>query len=194
MPKNFEEENNSTLRLFYRRRVKEIIAKEKLIKLKSKSDKGLPVFVLPPVEGFIDQFVSLAAEMECLVYGIQATIDIVKFETFNEIATSYIGIIKSIQSSGPYQLIGYSMGTLIGLDIAVQLENCGEKVKLICIDGSPEYIRLCAVKYLNLGRELKNCESDLAQRVMAFFTIQLNYNVTFNEVFIKKVTLSFGKI
>lgn len=181
MSGNVKEDNDSSYRMFYKRRG-EIIAKENLIKLKSKSDRGLPKFLLPPVEGLATPFVSLAAEMDCPVYGIQTTTEILKFDSIKEIAINYVELVRSIQSTGPYHFVGYSYGTLLGLEMAWQLENSGESVKLTCIEGSPEYGKILVTKYFSLGEELKNCESDRMQRMMSCYGIQLNYNLSFNEV------------
>ena len=47
-----------------------------------------------------------------------------------------------MQGTGPYWISGYSFGSLIAFEIAVQLQSDGKKVeKLIMLDGSPMYIQ-----------------------------------------------------
>ena len=47
-----------------------------------------------------------------------------------------------MQGTGPYWIAGYSFGSLIAFEIAVQLQSDGKKVeKLIMLDGSPMYIQ-----------------------------------------------------
>ena len=53
----------------------------------------------------------------------------------SEIATTYIERIKQIQPDGAYQLAGWSLGGIIGLEMARQLEAAGENVEnLFMID------------------------------------------------------------
>lgn len=48
--------------------------------------------------------------------------------------------MRKIQSQGPYNVVGYSYGGAVAYEMARQLENSGETVNLICVDGSPAYI------------------------------------------------------
>ncbi len=64
--------------------------------------------------------------------------------TLVEIAARMIRDIRLVQARGPYQLAGYSLGGNIALEIAQQLRNVGEHVRMLLLldcDG-PGYPRL----------------------------------------------------
>lgn len=51
--------------------------------------------------------------------------------------------MKSIQSSGPYYILGYSFGAAIAFEIARLLEVGGDKVAhMVLLDGSHSYNQL----------------------------------------------------
>ncbi|MGM9951360.1 MAG: amino acid adenylation domain-containing protein, partial [Lysinibacillus sp.] len=70
------------------------------------------------------------------LYGIQAQ-GIAEDEelprSLAEMASHYIHAIKEIQPTGPYQLLGWSLGGNVVQEMAVQLEHSGEEVSLLCI-------------------------------------------------------------
>ena len=46
--------------------------------------------------------------------------------------------MKSVQSSGPYRLVGYSFGAAVAFEMGLQL---GEQLAgLVLLDGSPTYV------------------------------------------------------
>ena len=54
----------------------------------------------------------------------------------------YKNAIELMQGTGPYWIAGYSFGSMIAFEIAIQLQSDGKKVdKLIMLDGSPLYIQ-----------------------------------------------------
>jgi acyl-CoA synthetase (AMP-forming)/AMP-acid ligase II/thioesterase domain-containing protein len=60
------------------------------------------------------------------------------FDTFEEMVTCYVDAIRTIQPSGPYVLIGYSLGASIAFEIARVLIRSGEEIEFLgCIDGLP---------------------------------------------------------
>jgi thioesterase domain-containing protein len=60
--------------------------------------------------------------------------------TYEKAANSYISYIKSIQSEGPYDLLGWSYGAMLSFEIARQLDASGDVVRnIILIDGLFEY-------------------------------------------------------
>lgn len=70
------------------------------------------------------------------LYGIQAQ-GIANEEelphSLADMAMHYIQAIKEIQPTGPYQLLGWSLGGNVVQEMAVQLERLGEEVSLLCI-------------------------------------------------------------
>ena len=57
-----------------------------------------------------------------------------------EMATRYISEIRRLQSTGPYYLAGYSMGSLIAYEMAQQLRQGGQNVgMLVLFDTQPRH-------------------------------------------------------
>ncbi len=96
-----------------------------------------PLFLLPGLAGGRDGLVPLATALDCghpvylgrpaaaPSYGAQ---DFVRLE---DSAAMYLQALRRVQRSGPYALIGYSMGGLIALEIARQLQDRGETTALL---------------------------------------------------------------
>jgi amino acid adenylation domain-containing protein len=84
---------------------------------------GLNVLLYTTVINYLDP--------EQPVYGLQAKglngID-KPLETIEEIAAYYISEIMTVDTEGPYQLAGYSLGGIIAYEMAIQLTRMGKKV------------------------------------------------------------------
>lgn len=112
---------------------------EVLTRLDSKSTTGAPLFMVHPIEGAVTALAKVAAELQTPVYGLQCTSD-VPMDSMVSMAKFYVKQIQTVQPSGPYMILGYSFGCGVAFEIAVLLEAAGEKVSLICLDGSPMYV------------------------------------------------------
>lgn len=119
----------------------EIVPTESLVKLKTKSSKGTPIFLIHAIDGHMTPFKALASEMERPMWGFQCVQD-TPLDSLTCTAKDYIKQMKKIQNKGPYHIAGYSFGTCIAFEMGLQLESAGEEVVLSLIDGSPAFIRL----------------------------------------------------
>ncbi|MBV6697676.1 non-ribosomal peptide synthase/polyketide synthase [Kitasatospora aureofaciens] len=54
-------------------------------------------------------------------------------ETIEEMAADYADEIRKVQPTGPYQLLGWSVGGLVAHAIATELQNRGERTSLLAI-------------------------------------------------------------
>ncbi|WP_340203689.1 amino acid adenylation domain-containing protein [Ascidiimonas sp. W6] len=114
--------------------IPEIADQIKLLKL-SKADES--IFFIHDVTGNLQCYFELVKKMDLSCYGIQY-----KTESFGpqvieikQLAQEYIEKIKMIQSSGSYNLVGWSFGGLLSLEIAKQLKEAGDTVNsLVLID------------------------------------------------------------
>jgi thioesterase domain-containing protein len=50
-----------------------------------------------------------------------------------DVAEEYVARIRAIQPSGPYHLLGWSFGGLLAHEMAVQLQETGERVETLCV-------------------------------------------------------------
>ncbi len=95
-----------------------------------------PLFLIHSHGGNVLEYYPLASHLgkDQPVYALQARgLDgnIVKNETLEEIATSYLKEIRSLQPDGPYILGGFCFGGLVALEAAQQLQLAGQKVELV---------------------------------------------------------------
>jgi acetoacetyl-CoA synthetase len=99
---------------------------------------GQPLFVLHAMGGDVLHVrpLVLALRTDRPVYGIQAVGVDPRFEpekTIEEMASTYLPLVRSVQPGGPYALSGYSMGGLVAFEIARRLRSAGEKVELLAL-------------------------------------------------------------
>jgi acetoacetyl-CoA synthetase len=87
------------------------------------------------------------------IYGLQARgLDGVDepFERIEDMAQFHLNAIKELQPHGPYQLIGYSLGGLVMLEIAQRLSQNGSKIALLAMIESYPHSR-----FLSLTQRLR---------------------------------------
>jgi acetoacetyl-CoA synthetase len=102
-----------------------------------------PVFIAHGLGGSVIDFYRLLTYIESdnAIYGMQARgTDGVEtaLETIEEMAQYHLDAIRELQPSGPYLLVGYSLGGLVCLEIAQRLIASGEKVALLAmLDAYP---------------------------------------------------------
>lgn len=99
-----------------------------LVKIQTKGDLP-PIFAAHPVGGNAMCYYELshALGIHQPFYGLQQ-INTNRETSIEEMANIYVDAIRKIQPTGPYRLLGWSMGGLIALEIAYQLEKKGEQV------------------------------------------------------------------
>ena len=102
-----------------------------------------PVFCLPPAVGNALSYVDLARRLppEQPVYGLQAAgLDPGQqpIADLADAAAGYVAAIRKVQPEGPYQLIGYCVGSVTAHAVARQLSEAGQEIALLAVlDGGP---------------------------------------------------------
>lgn len=105
----------------------------------SDGSRTRPVFAVHSIEGIATVMKPLAAKLTAPVYGLQCSAE-VPLTSMTELAEFYLRHIKRVQQTGPYIIVGYSFGASVAFEMGTLLEDAGEKVTLVMIDGSPEYM------------------------------------------------------
>ncbi|MFG1796632.1 amino acid adenylation domain-containing protein [Nocardia sp. NPDC049149] len=99
-----------------------------------------PLFCIHPAIGLAWCYSGLLAHLapDRPVYGLQAPHVAGEdgFASIAEAAGQYVAHIKSIQPTGPYHLLGWSLGGLIAHEVAVRLQEAGEEVALLSMMDS----------------------------------------------------------
>ncbi|WP_440683465.1 amino acid adenylation domain-containing protein [Cysteiniphilum halobium] len=116
-------------------------AHDNLIKLFTGKLTNQPsIFLIHAIGGGVLSYQNLSKALDVLdrnIYAIQAkglTDGRVPSSNMTQMAKTYIELIKSVQSTGPYTVTGWSFGGLVAYEIARQLSNAGEDVQLVMID------------------------------------------------------------
>lgn len=104
--------------------------------LRLRAGEGRPVFLIHSLAGTVLEFWALkrALGTERPIYAIEArgvADDSEPQRCIEDIASSYIDIIKTAQRTGPYVLCGFSLGGLIAFEMARQLAKQGETLELL---------------------------------------------------------------
>ena len=98
-----------------------------------------PLFCIHALGGEVLSYVDLARFLgpDQPVYGLQARAwspsELEDLSSLEEIAAEYITAIRSVQTSGPYRILGYSLGGVLALEMSRQLHTQGEEVCLLAI-------------------------------------------------------------
>ena len=98
-----------------------------------------PLFCIPPSPGLYWVYAAFAESMpsDLPVIALQATEMGTAFpKSLPDLASAYVRLIRTVRPQGPYRLLGYSLGGLIALEIAHQLELDGAQVDLLCLGDS----------------------------------------------------------
>jgi thioesterase domain-containing protein/aryl carrier-like protein len=102
-----------------------------------------PFFCVHPAGGLSWRYMPLSRYVpaDYPLYGLQARgLDGAEqpSRSVRDMASDYIEQIRSVQRSGPYHLLGWSLGGHVAHEIAVQLQAVGERVAaLIIMDAYP---------------------------------------------------------
>lgn len=116
----------------------------------SEMKSNVTLFILPPGEGgaesYFNNLVPSLKQFNLVVFNNfyleRQPLEI----TFEELAPMYIQYIKKVQANGPYNLLGWSFGGVLALEISRQLTNSGDNVNnLFLIDS-----------YLNVTKAVKD--------------------------------------
>jgi thioesterase domain-containing protein/acyl carrier protein len=103
----------------------------------------LPLFCIHDAGGFSWPYSKLIRHIppEHPIYGLQArnlTQRALRPRSIDEMAADYVDLIRRVQPTGPYNLLGWSFGGLVAHAIATQLQAMGEEVGLLAmLDSYP---------------------------------------------------------
>ncbi len=104
---------------------------------------AIPLFCIHPAGGLAWCYRPLASRLQNVadVIGIQSrglNANATMPASLSDLASDYLGVMRSIQSSGPLYLLGWSIGGVIAHEIGVQLERAGEEVGgVVMLDAFP---------------------------------------------------------
>ncbi|HEY7243797.1 MAG TPA: thioesterase domain-containing protein [Xanthobacteraceae bacterium] len=102
-----------------------------------------PLFCIHPAVGLSWSYSRLLAHIpgEHPIYGLQAR-ELAQGRAFHrdiaKMAADYLSVIRDVQPTGPYKLLGWSFGGLVAHAMATRLQAAGETVSLLAfLDSYP---------------------------------------------------------
>ncbi|CAA0119416.1 non-ribosomal peptide synthetase [Zhongshania aliphaticivorans] len=122
-----------------------------MLPLKS-SGTASPLFCIHPVIGLSWAYSGLTRylDSEQKLYGLQARGLTAEYQqdgiaslpkSISEMACEYIEQLRRVQPSGPYKLLGWSLGGLVAHEIARRLEAEGEEIRYLAVLDSYPYVQ-----------------------------------------------------
>lgn len=101
--------------------------------------KETPLFCIHSIVGVSWSYAGLLRHLgpDFPVYGLQAkglkdgAADLP--QSLDAMADDYLREIRTVQPSGPYRLMGWSLGGLVAHSVAAKLEALGERVDMLCL-------------------------------------------------------------
>jgi thioesterase domain-containing protein len=95
-----------------------------------------PIFAVHAAGGHVISYIPLARRLgpDQPFYGIQSFHGSAKnAQSVEQMATCYVDHIRSVQPHGPYSLIGMSFGGVVAFEIARQLKEKGEAIRMLAM-------------------------------------------------------------
>jgi amino acid adenylation domain-containing protein/non-ribosomal peptide synthase protein (TIGR01720 family) len=98
----------------------------------------LPLFCLPPGSGLSWDYAPLMRELdgERPIYGLQTSgiaTEAPLPASVEAMAEDYVNIMREVQPTGPYHLLGWSFGGLVAYEMACRLQQANEDVALLAL-------------------------------------------------------------
>ncbi|CAG2169908.1 unnamed protein product [Oppiella nova] len=75
--------------------------------------KGVPVYILPPIEVNFAAMVELAQKINRPVIGLNWTREVTQLTTLKEVSEYYVKLLKNLEPKGSYEVLGYFDGAII---------------------------------------------------------------------------------
>ena len=146
-----------------RRRRRALVKSGRLVAIQPDGDHP-PCFAIHPSSGKVACYTGLSRRLGPAhpFFGIEAAGlngGPATISTIEQLARSYIGLMRQVRSGGPYCLVGYSMGGAIAFEIARQLRSEGETIRALVLIDTPSP---------SLGREAEKLDD--AQLITWFVT------------------------
>jgi thioesterase domain-containing protein/acyl carrier protein len=113
-----------------------------VLPLRTRGERA-PLFCLPPASGLAWGFAGLARHLDAgrPLYGLQSRGLVPgtgRPGSLAEAVAEHTALIREVQPTGPYHLLGYSMGGLVAHGVATALQSAGERVALLAmLDSFP---------------------------------------------------------
>lgn len=136
--------------------------------------EGRPIFFLPPIEGTFELLQVLAQKLNRPAIGLNWTLELVKLKSIEEASNYFLERTKKfVTSDESLDLVGYSFGSVLAYDMALQLQQTQNRnnVKLLFLDASPIHLFITTEQYRYVSQA--NDEDSKFIEALVIFLIQI---------------------
>lgn len=167
------------------------IPRNQYLKLNNKID-GEPIFFLPPIEGDFKLMQILADKLDRPVFGLNWTADL-KNATIDQASVHFNRIVKNINQSQNFNIIGYSFGTLIAFEMALKLQSEHYQVSLTFLDASPTYLSAMINHYYQRIQISNDTDKQFIEALIIFLIqfVKIDYSSIKSELLPMKCNKEF---
>lgn len=138
--------------------------------------QGRPVFFLPPIEGSFNMLEGMAKQLKRPAFGLNWSIAVKELTSIEEASQYFIEIIKPQVTDNNYDLVGYSFGSILSFDMALQLQIAKANVNLTFLDASPTHLTVSTEQYRQLV-SAENPDQTFVEALVTFIIqiVPVNY-------------------
>ncbi len=104
-----------------------------------KEGTGVPLFCFHPAGGLAWPYQPLGDYLDCPIIGIQQAQDQeAEPESIRAMAKTYADRLQAVEPTGPYNLLGWSLGGVVAHEVSIELRRRGSVIRrLIVLDAAP---------------------------------------------------------
>ncbi|XP_074599538.1 fatty acid synthase-like [Brevipalpus obovatus] len=137
---------------------------------------GIPVFLWPPIEGDFDSLLPIIKTLDRPVLGVNWTLECDQHDTIEELAASNLKkMIQNHPNQDSFDIMGYSFGGLIALEVAIQLQKLmGRQAirSLLLLDSSPAFLKSACAELVKSSQVVTEDEAHV-NLLLSYVTSQI---------------------
>jgi thioesterase domain-containing protein/acyl carrier protein len=147
-----------------------------------KKGTGVPLFCIHPGGGVSWPYQALGNYLDCPIIGIQQILRGEEAEprSIRDMAKNYADRIQEVYPTGPYNLLGWSIGGVVAHELAIELQRRGCAIaRLILLDAQPSIDSSVTLPNHALG------EKQILEEVLRFYrmrTPEQDEPITFEQI------------
>ena len=160
-----------TVRSLSQRLRRDTISVQEVVPVQTlKKGTGVPLFCIHPGGGVSWPYQALGNYLDCPIIGIQQILQGEEAEpgSIRDMAKNYADRIQGVYPTGPYNLLGWSVGGVVAHELAIELQRRGCVIaRLILLDAQPSIDSSVTISSHALG------EKHILEEALRFYRIAI---------------------